>query len=861
MSRNKMLVSCLAVLLMTLIGFPVQSAEARPNLDKVEQIIVPPLDLEAIQVEDEQREREGLAPRYAIPTEALLRPTSDGTWETLDNDMCLWRLRITSPGAVSLNLGFTAYSMPPGGELRVYAVDGSYEIGPFTKADNETHGELWTPVVLSDDIVVEVTIPSQVEGRLILELTSINVGYRGFGALHGRDPGWCNIDVICPEGDNWRDEIPAIGVISTGGSLFCTGFMLNNTAQDETPYFITAYHCGIHSGNAASLVVHWNYESPTCGPLSGGSLSQYQTGSFHRASYTSSDVTLVELDSDPNPAYGITFAGWNRGTGNASSAVAIHHPDTGVKCISFENQPCTTTSYLGTSSPGDGTHIRVADWDLGTTEPGSSGSPLFDQNHRVVGQLHGGYAACGNDEPDWYGRFSVSWSHGLSGYLDPLGTGATYVDTLVPGSSGLQVTPTAGFDSAGPQGGPFTPSSKQYLLENMGTSGFNYSVTKTQSWVSLSNSSGYLSGGGTAYVTVSINSNANSLGNGTYNDTVSFINTTTHEGDTTRPVTLQVGAPSLQYSFPMSSNPGWSTEGQWEFGQPTGQGGDHGGPDPTSGYTGYYVYGYNLDGDYPNNLSERHLTSTALDCSNLTDVSLKFRRWLGVERNLYDHAYVRASNNGSTWTLVWENGSEVADTSWQLLEYDISAVADEHATVYLRWTMGSTDDSWRYCGWNIDDVEIWGVSSSGPTGACCHADGSCTETTQAGCSGTWQGSGTDCSPNPCPQPSGACCYTDGSCAETIEANCSGDWQGAGTDCDPNPCPQPLGACCYADGSCNMRFEYNCSGTWQGMGTDCDPNPCPQPGACCHPDGSCTETLEANCSGDWQGAGTDCDPNP
>ena len=687
------------------------------------RVVMPVVDIEAVAAEDLERELEGLAPRYAIPNEVRVTPAASGTWESTDEGMRVWRLQISSPGTLSLNLGFTRYFMPPGGQMLLYATDGSYQIRPLTEADNENHGELWTPVVLSDDITVEVTIPQESVDQLDLELAVIGVGYRGFADVLSNGPrsGTCNNDVICPEGDGWRDEIPSVAVISTGGSLFCTGFMVNNTAEDQTHYFMTANHCGITSSNDSSLVVYWNFESPTCGQQGGGSLGDWQSGSYWRSAYSSSDFTLVELDDDPNEAWGVTFAGWNRSTANPTSAVAIHHPSCDEKSISFENQACTTTSYLGTTSPGDGTHIRVIDWDDGTTEPGSSGSPLFDQNHRVVGQLHGGYAACGNDESDWYGRFSKSWTGGgssssrLSDWLDPGSTGATSVDTLVPGAAGLKVTPSSGLDSSGDPGGPFTPDSVIYTLENQGDSGINYNVTHSESWVSVSNASGYLAGYATTNVTVSINSNADSLGVGVYTDTVNFINTTTHEGDTSRIVTLQVGGPSLAYSFPMNSNPGWTTQGLWAFGQPTGIGGEHGGPDPTSGYTGTNVYGYNLNGDYENYLSERHLTSTAIDCSNLGAVTLKFRRWLGVERSLYDHAYVRVSNNGSSWTTVWENGVEVTDSSWSLQEFDISLVADGQATVYLRWTMGTTDSSYRYCGWNIDDVEIWGISQEEET--------------------------------------------------------------------------------------------------------------------------------------------------
>jgi hypothetical protein len=173
---------------------------------------------------------------------------------------------------------------------------------------------------------------------------------------------------------------------------------------------------------------------------------------------------------------------------------------------------------------------------------------------------------------------------------------------------------------------------------------------------------------------------------------------------------------SAVYAFDFDSDPGWTTDSGWAFGQPTGGGGEYGGPDPTSGYTGVDVYGYNLNGDYENNMPERHLTSTAIDCTGLYDVHLKFWRWLGVEQPTYDHAYVRVSNNGTDWTTVWQNAATIEDSAWTQMDLDISAVADDQPTVYLRWTMGTSDGGWRYCGWNIDDVEIVATDCSTVTG-------------------------------------------------------------------------------------------------------------------------------------------------
>jgi hypothetical protein len=139
-----------------------------------------------------------------------------------------------------------------------------------------------------------------------------------------------------------------------------------------------------------------------------------------------------------------------------------------------------------------------------------------------------------------------------------------------------------------------------------------------------------------------------------------------------------------------------------------GEGGEHGGPDPTSGHTGNYVYGYNLYGDYPNNLGQRQLTTTPIDCTDMTHVRLGFWRWLGVEHPDYDNAMIKVSPTGSDWIVVWINPTEITDTGWVYQELDISEYADDQPTVYIRWTMGPTDGGWTYCGWNIDDIHILG---------------------------------------------------------------------------------------------------------------------------------------------------------
>jgi aminopeptidase YwaD len=162
------------------------------------------------------------------------------------------------------------------------------------------------------------------------------------------------------------------------------------------------------------------------------------------------------------------------------------------------------------------------------------------------------------------------------------------------------------------------------------------------------------------------------------------------------------------YQNSLSTNPGWATEGQWTFGHPTG-GGSHN-HDPSNGYTGSNVYGYNLSGDYPNNMPVYYLTTTPINCTGRYGIKLDFYRWLGVESDSnYDKATIQASNNGTTWTTIWQavdTGGAVSDSSWQHVIYDVSSVANNQAAVRIRWGMGPSDTYVTYPGWNIDDVKL-----------------------------------------------------------------------------------------------------------------------------------------------------------
>ncbi len=388
----------------------------------------------------------GATPHFAIPVDVEISTKSHGHWEKV-NGFDVWRLKVYSPGAKSLNFGFSKFQLPENGVLRFYEGQTLSNKRIFTSKDNESHNQLWTPCFNSDEVVIELIIPEDKSGDIEFLLTQVNHDFVGFMNPAGGS-GACNLDIMCsaeegyPMIEAYREASRSVGLMSLNGVAFCTGFLINNTANDCTPYFMTARHCGINSSNAASLVVYWNYENSFCRAVGSsqnaapgnGDQSVFNTGAIWRAAFAGSDMTLIEFDDPIAEEADAFFAGWNRANSTPSKGVAVHHPNAQEKRISFEDSSLQLTGYLSTNTSNNADHLRVVDWDLGTTEGGSSGSPLFDENQRVVGQLHGGSAGCGNDLSDWYGRIYTSWTGGytassrLSNWLDPLNTGQLTLD-------------------------------------------------------------------------------------------------------------------------------------------------------------------------------------------------------------------------------------------------------------------------------------------------------------------------------------------------------------------------------------------------------------------------------------------------
>ncbi len=423
--------------------------------------IMPGIDLRKLQAEDAEEELAGIPPRFGMPLEVNLNMDNSGQWENLPNGGRLWRLSIEAPGAKSINLLYNDFYLPRGAVIYIYSADRKHLIGGFTAANNKSDRIFATGLVYGDHVILEYyegaeTVENGTEEKPSISINYVVHGYR-YIELKKEDlekafngSGSCNVNTICSQGDNWRDQIKSVAMILVDGFRNCTGYLVNNTAQDCRPLFLTANHClgnfdAISSPNANTWTFMWRYESPTCTPSADGPTNMTTSGATVLANpgspgdAISSDFALLELAESPKEAdYDVYFAGFDATTTPPSAATGIHHPRGDVKKISMENAALTATNYGG--SDGTPTHWRIFDWDSGTTEPGSSGSPVFSNaTGRAIGFLSGGAAACGNDFSDWYGSIGYSWSNNgatdsrrrLKDHLDPVGAGAT---TFVDGS-------------------------------------------------------------------------------------------------------------------------------------------------------------------------------------------------------------------------------------------------------------------------------------------------------------------------------------------------------------------------------------------------------------------------------------------
>lgn len=416
-------------------------------------------DLEALHLEDIQRDKQGLLYRIGVASTVNITPTNSGIWSTLPNGDRKWQLVVKSSGAEALSFLFETFKLYGASTLVITDLNGKLVHNPLTSDDVESHFRQHAALCFGDELLLTLIEPKYTQtSELFLDRVMYNyraTGNPNFQKINESDP--CEVNVNCsPVGDSWQDEkkgVARIYVVEGNSGGYCTGSLINNTSQDCKPYFLTALHCGV-SASAANMTqwkFYFKYEAPSCtNPSTAGTLDDYFiTGCLRIADSgdnggdSGSDFLLVKLGSSTNEAtiisnlksanFSAYWNGWNANTAATTGGVGIHHPAGDIKKISTFSG---STISAGWNGNGLSSHWRQS-WTSnsnghGVTEGGSSGSPLFNNSQGyIIGTLTGGSSFCNSpSSPDFYGKMSYHWtSNGtannlrLKPWLDPTNSG------------------------------------------------------------------------------------------------------------------------------------------------------------------------------------------------------------------------------------------------------------------------------------------------------------------------------------------------------------------------------------------------------------------------------------------------------
>ena len=404
---------------------------------------MPPFDAEQMMREDSINESAGLRQkRFAKKFVVNITPENAGTRVTTEDGTKVWRVGIRSKGAYSLNVLFSKYRVPEGAKVFLYNSDQSKILGAFTEKNNSEDNLLPTSPVSGEELIIEYQEPENAAFPGMLAIGEVNHAYAELKPVRPRDPAnaTCQHDPIC-----WNDldeQTQSVCMLIINGATYCTGSMVNNTAQDGTPYLLTSCHClgwdKPAEEAAKTIVVFFNYQSPACNSGIRGIEEMSLVSPSLKASDKNLDMALLQLSEIPPPDFRPYYSGWNISDSPESAYTCIHQPNGGVKKVAQSD------GALGieTNHVMDAINFlelwRVKEWSVGITEGGSSGSQLLDNEKRIIGALTGGRSNCSSKIDDYFWTLKKAWElypepkRQLKHWLDPLNTGTTQLNGLNP---------------------------------------------------------------------------------------------------------------------------------------------------------------------------------------------------------------------------------------------------------------------------------------------------------------------------------------------------------------------------------------------------------------------------------------------
>lgn len=434
-------------------GTPIQIQKLKSYSYTTDLVVMPSVDNNKMKSLYSKTGENMLKPfRFAHPFDVSLTPKNSGTWYNT-SEVNVWQLRIRSVGAYSLNLIFDQFNLPENARLFLISQKTGEIKGAYTSFNNSDQHVFAIEPVEGDELLVQYEEPVNVAFQGELRIAKVAHDYVGILYNDHRPlgiSGSCNLNINCDVANGSENVRDGVCRIIIDGIEICTGTLMNNTAQDGTPYILTAFHCISSDFKAQSSIFLFNYESPYCASID-GDVSHSLSGSSLKASFDSLDFALVRLNNTPPDSYRPYLVGWNRKNLAPSSSICIHHPLGDIKKIAFDNNAAVTAKF--NSNYLNNGFWNILRWEYGVTEEGSSGGPLFDQNKQLIGTLTGGAASCPPGLPtnDYFEKFALAWNYKkttanqLKAWLDPINSNVEKLDGMVLNSAKTTCKPETNF--------------------------------------------------------------------------------------------------------------------------------------------------------------------------------------------------------------------------------------------------------------------------------------------------------------------------------------------------------------------------------------------------------------------------------
>ena len=410
----------------------------KENIEKQNnKVIMPLLDINLL-IEEDKNTPMGRPFRYGNKFNVNMNLDNSGEWITLDNGDHLWTLTIESTNAFAIGLEYNQFYLAEGTSFYVFNPNGTSIYGGYTSTNNQQDMLFSTPLVEGDVICLEFYVPSSVEEESFINIDYIIHDYKDIlNFSQSRETRDCGDNVVCNSAYGFADQINATSWLDMGGYM-CSGAMINNTDFDLTPYYWTAWHCVV-GDNPSTFRFYFDYETNSCSGSWASNVSYKYGGTLLSDSNGMDPDYALILITDNTISDNIFYSGWDKSSSSPSISCGIHHPGGDPKKINFDDDNAYNSGPVDWGDPdydGDndvspsGSHWRIT-WDEGGTEGGSSGSPAFNDEGLLIGQLTGGSGSCGSggSGQDYYGKFSRSFSD-VSQWLDPSGTGWSSIEGI-----------------------------------------------------------------------------------------------------------------------------------------------------------------------------------------------------------------------------------------------------------------------------------------------------------------------------------------------------------------------------------------------------------------------------------------------